>query len=283
MQSQSSLTDGRNLFRDKLTPIYDINEIDSIYSLVVENITGYNKTSQLIKASEIISEKYWLLIIQVLDKLINNKPVQYILGESEFYNLPFNVNKNVLIPRQETELLVDLIIKENKGKSPRIIDIGTGSGCIAITLKKYLPNAQVTAVDISKEALLVAEKNALMNDVEINFVHTDILNNNFIQQQFDIIVSNPPYVTESEKKMMQSNVLDFEPHLALFVPDKRALLFYTAICDFAQSFLVENGCIWMEINEALAKETAGIFEKGGFLNTSIIDDLNHKNRFVKAW
>lgn len=283
MQLQSSLIDGRNLFREKLSPIYDINEIDSIYSLVVENTLGYNKTSQLVKAHETVSEKHWLKILQILNRVINNEPIQHILGESEFYNLRFNINKNVLIPRQETELLVDLIIKENIGKSPRIIDIGSGSGCIAITLKKHLPNAQVTAVDISEEALVMAKKNALNNHVEINFIRTDILKNTFIQESFDIIVSNPPYVTESEKKLMQSNVLEFEPHLALFVPDNHALLFYNAICSFAQSYLAEDGSIWMEINEVLGKETAEIFEKNGFNNTSIINDLNHKNRFVKVW
>lgn len=283
MQSRYTIVTGRKKFREDLSDLYDTTEIDSLYSMVVEYVLGFTNTQQLLYSNNEIDQEKWQNFQDILSKLKVNEPIQYIINESDFYGLKFSLQNNVLIPRQETELLVDLIIKEHKNKEVKIIDIGTGSGCIAISLKKNLPQAQVTAIDISDKAIAVAKKNAQSNNVEVNFVQTDIQTLKTELGSFDIVVSNPPYVMDSEKELMKPNVLNHEPHLALFVPDNDALKFYKAIQKFVALNLLKGGQVWLEINEALGKETAEIFIGDKLKHTSIIDDLNGKQRFVKAW
>ncbi|MBP8157129.1 MAG: peptide chain release factor N(5)-glutamine methyltransferase [Flavobacterium sp.] len=237
--------------------------------------------------------KHWKNIVSDLK---SHKPIQYILGETEFYGLPFLVNENVLIPRPETEELVALIIKEGKGKREegkvRILDIGTGSGCIPIALKKNLPNAEVYAVDVSEKALATAKKNSELNDVKVNFINVDILKINDLKQLptsnfqlptfFDIVVSNPPYVRNLEKAEIHPNVLEFEPHLALFVEDNDALLFYRKITELAKKNLNLNGQLYFEINQYLGKETLALVESFGFKNVKLIKDIYGNDRMISA-
>jgi len=212
------------------------------------------------------------------------------LGETEFYGRRFLVNDSVLIPRPETEELVKYIVDKQKTQFPvtnnqlQILDIGTGSGCIAISLAKELPNFKVTAYDISEKALETAKTNAELNKANITFKKVDILNNQFsiLNSKFSIILSNPPYVTKQEIDRMQKNVLDFEPHLALFVEDAEPLIFYEAIANFAFNNLIDNGLVAVEINEALGEETADVFRRKGFSEVEIIKDIHQKDRFVSA-
>ncbi|MBP5583649.1 MAG: peptide chain release factor N(5)-glutamine methyltransferase [Bacteroidales bacterium] len=221
---------------------------------------------------------------QCLQRLATAEPVQYIRGKADFYDLQFLVNPSVLIPRQETEELVNVILQEHDNKTPKIIDLGTGSGCIAITLAKHLPNAKVSAVDVSEQALQTAKSNALKNDVSVDFYLGDMQDDDFMSQfpKFDIIVSNPPYVCQAEKNEMRQNVLQYEPHLALFVEDNNPLQFYRTIAHFASKHLAENGTIYCEINETLGKETKQLFESFGFSKCEIRKDLFGKDRIVKV-
>lgn len=239
----------------------------------------------------------------IIKRLNTNEPIQYILGETEFYGRRFLVNDSVLIPRPETEELVNFIINHQKalpigaaaaaeGWEGFLLDIGTGSGCIAISLAKELPNFKVTAYDISEKALETAKRNAELNKADVTFEKVDILSNqlstvqhqtsNIKHQTFDIVVSNPPYVTKQEIDRMQKNVLDFEPHLALFVEDSEPLIFYEAIANFAFNNLTDDGLVAVEINEALGEETAEVFRRKGFSEVEIIKDIHQKDRFVSA-
>jgi len=199
-------------------------------------------------------------------------------------DLRFEVNHSVLIPRPETEELVSLIRSEFANQAPQILDIGTGSGCIAISLQKLLPQATVFAIDISAKALLVAESNAKLNNASVSFIETDILNPNkaLIPNSLDVIVSNPPYVTESEKAFMEKNVLDYEPHNALFVPDNDALIFYREIAQLATDKLKKGGKIYFEINEAKSDEVVALLEKLGFIEILVVKDIHGKNRIIRA-
>lgn len=228
----------------------------------------------------------------ITERLNNNEPIQYILGETEFYGRRFLVNDSVLIPRPETEELVKYVVEKQKNQFPisissnqlSILDIGTGSGCIAISLAKELPNFKVTAYDISEKALETAKRNAELNKADVIFEKVDILSSQFLilNSQFSIILSNPPYVTKQEIDRMQKNVLDFEPHLALFVEDSEPLIFYEAIANFAFNNLTDNGLVAVEINEALGEETAEVFRRKGFSEVEIIKDIHQKDRFVSA-
>lgn len=222
----------------------------------------------------------------VVAELKNQKPIQYILRETEFYGLRFLVNKNVLIPRPETEELVELIISNNrkieKSENRKILDIGTGSGCIAISLAKHLSNAQVFALDVSETALVVAKKNAEINVVKVTFLQKDILETVDLEQQFDIIVSNPPYVRILEKAEIKPNVLEYEPHLALFVEDNDALLFYRKIAQLAKKNLVENGQLYFEINQYLGKETMELLKDLGFKNIELKKDIYGNDRMISS-
>jgi release factor glutamine methyltransferase len=270
--------------KNDLKPFLPDTEIQSLIYIVLNHITHLNKTEILMKYDMTLPQATILQINKIVSELKENKPIQYILGETEFYGLPFKVTPDVLIPRQETEELADWIIKENKGTGLRILDIGTGSGCIAIALAYHLANCTVEALDVSAEALNVARENALLNKISINFFQYDLLNDlpGLHFSNYDLIVSNPPYVCEFEKGLMQPNVLDFEPHLALFVPDEDALIFYKAILNFAKRHLNPGGKIYFEINEKLGTELKGLIESNGFDHVSIHTDINGKDRMAYA-
>jgi release factor glutamine methyltransferase len=268
-------------FVHKISQVYSIEEAKSIAFLVFEHFLKVSKMDILTDARSEIKVD----LDTVVSRILNHEPIQYIISEADFYGMKFKVDANTLIPRNETEELVALALKKINGKQPnlKVLDIGTGSGCIAISIAKNNASAQVTAWDISEKALEMAQKNAELNQVKVKFERKDILNIETVKpEKFDLIVSNPPYVTESEIKQMQRNVLDFEPHLALFVEDTDPLLFYKKIADFASKSLSENGVLIVEINEQFGFETQKCFLKAGLKNCEIIKDIHGKNRFVIA-
>lgn len=275
----------KSIFKNKLENTYSQNEIFHLFSIFSQEILKISKNTILSEPDFFIPENKIDQFNIVLKKLADFEPVQYIIGKTEFYNLQFFVNKNVLIPRPETEEIVEFILKNENLDQKKILDIGTGSGCIAVSLKKN-SNADVFATDISENAIKTAKKNAEFNNVEVNFIHHDILSQKKIlfnsrQLNFDMIISNPPYVRNSEKKMMQKNVLNFEPSLALYVSDDDPLLFYKAIKNFALYYLNNNGIIYLEINEFLSEQTANLFRNKEFSRVEIIKDLSNKNRFLR--
>jgi len=274
-------------FREQLSALYDTNEIDSLCMIALTDITG--TSSAKIKAfPELeIAEEQAEKIDNILVRLKTGEPIQYILGHTEFYGLPFKVNPSVLIPRPETEELVEWVISSvGSGQLAvdNILDIGTGSGCIAISLKKNLIDAQVSAIDISTEALNTAKENAELNNVDVDFILADILNlkSEIEHPKFEIIISNPPYVTLEDKKQMHSNVTDFEPHTALFVPENDSLIFYKAIADFAADHLEKDGLLFFEINEIYGKQLVELLTYKAFNNIELRKDMNGRDRMIKA-
>jgi release factor glutamine methyltransferase len=230
-----------------------------------------------------LTQKQAEQVFSICKDLKTGKPIQYVLGETSFYNCTIKVNGETLIPRPETEELVDLIVKENKGFRGTILDIGTGSGCISIALALNLPGTTVTGFDISEGAIALARENSKLNDADVTFLKADIMNfdaNQFIKT--DIIVSNPPYVRESEKKVMARNVLDFEPHSALFVPDSDPLRYYSAILKAAASILSPGGKVYFEINEAMGSELSLLIREHGYSGIRLIKDLNGRERIIKG-
>ncbi|MCD4663694.1 MAG: peptide chain release factor N(5)-glutamine methyltransferase [Bacteroidales bacterium] len=281
----NKIGDIRSFYKLELINYYDEREVDTMLFMIIEEYAKLAKTKVLIDPEKTVSESELLKIHFAVKDLKNYKPIQYILGKTEFYGLPIIVNPNVLIPRPETEDLAELIIKENKNhENISILDIGTGSGCIAIVLKKYLTNAEVFAIEVSGNVLEVAKINSEINKTDIIFRQYDILQNDRISgfPDFDIIVSNPPYVRKSEKKQMRENVLDYEPDQALFVDDEEPLLFYKAITNFAKIHLKPNGKIYCEINQYLGKETSVLFYNEGFKHVNIFKDINGNDRVLKA-
>lgn len=272
-------------FKHGLKEIYPPHEISAIIELVLEHFLSFSKIDIVLKSDFELSDIQCNTLISVLDRLIEHEPVQYIVGETYFYNLKFLIEPGVLIPRQETEELVDLIIKENRNiEQLKILDIGTGSGCIAVSLASYMLNPAVTAFDISDIAIEVASKNAKINKAIINIEKFNILNtdeqpDNLI---FDIIVSNPPYVLEKEKKLMQKNVLDYEPSIALFVEDTDPLLFYKAIVKYSLKHLQTGGKLYFEINEAYGNQIERLLDANGFENIQLMKDINGKYRMASA-
>ena len=277
----------KSQFVTQLLPIYDAQEVESFFYLIMENKRQLRRIDLALDINLAFSETEIQEWNSILGKLKLQIPIQYILGSTEFYGLPFLVNENVLIPRPETEELVQWIISNNltiqKSNNLKILDIGTGSGCIAISLAKNLPNATVFALDISEKALAISQKNAEINNVNVNFINKDILKiNDFkdLTTQFDIIVSNPPYVRNLEKAEINKNVLDNEPHLALFVEDEDALIFYRKIAQLAQENLAENGQLYFEINQYLGKETKELVEKLNFQNIELRKDIYGNDRMI---
>jgi len=264
-------------FREELSTVADEREITSWYCIFMEYLLVYNRSDCIINSNQVLNKSQLSKIKQIVAELKTHKPIQYILGKTEFYGLKIKVNEHTLIPRPETEQLVDWILKENFVAA---LDIGTGSGCIPIALAKHT-DAKVLAIDVSEDALLIAEENAKNNEVEIDFIHQDILQTNSLQK-VDLIVSNPPYVLESEKEKMQENVLDYEPELALFVEDKNPLIFYKKIASLAINFLNENGKLFFEINAKFGKETVEMLADIGFVNIELKKDMNDKDRMIKA-
>jgi release factor glutamine methyltransferase len=267
----------------ELKEFYPMNEIDSFVYLIFDQLFNYSRTKLLISNDIEISEESYQMILQIIYELKSYKPIQYILGNTEFYNLPYYVTSDVLIPRPETEELVDWIIQENKNSSLKILDIGTGSGCIAISLAKNIHGSLVFASDISNDALILTRKNSKLNNTDIQILHLDILKQDILlKERFDIIVSNPPYITEKEKSLMHKNVLDFEPELALFVSNENPLIFYQAIINFSLNHLNPGGKIYFEINEAFGKETSVLLEENSFHNIDLKKDINGKDRMLRG-
>ncbi len=262
----------------ELSSIYEMDELNSIFNLLSEDYLKIPR-SKILLADEIdLDESNQTRFLSALERLKTQEPIQYVLGKTSFMDLEFKINSSVLIPRPETEELVRLMLKENlDGKE--ILDIGTGSGCIAISLAKNLPNAKVTALDISSDVLEIAKENAKMNNVNIEFIHADIFEYKS-EKKYDVIVSNPPYVLESEKPIMKRNVLDFEPHLALFVSDENPLIFYNRILNIYFKNLKLNGMLCLEINSSLKKEFNQILEKIDDENISYIKDFENNYRFI---
>lgn len=277
----NKLVDLLPYFKRKLVDLYDDREIENIFAWVCHHRFNLNRNE--IKSEGIrLSESELLDFRSVVKRLEKHEPIQYILGEVEFYNCTIKVNQNTLIPRPETEELVDLILKENRGEGI-LLDIGTGSGCIPIALKKANPAYAVYALDISPEALEIARKSAELNKVEVQFMKKDILVDALEDlPQFDLIVSNPPYVLESDKAAMSPNVLEFEPHLALFVADTDPLLFYRRIAQVAASKLKAGGKLYVEIHENFGLQTVDLLNDHGYQNILIIKDMQGKDRMVSA-
>jgi release factor glutamine methyltransferase len=258
-------------------------ELTSVINIVIKEAFGISNIYAFMMNEYPVSKEHLERVIHICKELKDGRPIQYILGETFFYDCRIKLKGVELIPRPETEELVDIIIKDNMGFSGTILDIGTGSGCIAIALAANLKDALVTGIDISPEALDSARENALLNNVNVPFLPGDILSSDFILPgEAGIIVSNPPYVRHSEKALMSSNVLDFEPHSALFVPDSDPLVFYRAILTLATKALIPGGIIYFEINEALGKEMKELFETFGYSDISLIKDLNSKDRIIKG-
>jgi len=276
----------RTTFLQELSALYDAQEIESFFYLILECFHNKKRIDLALDPDMEMDAMQLLRWESVLAELKKEKPIQYILGETEFYGLPFLVNENTLIPRPETEELVEWIIKstnyERQSTKLRILDIGTGSGCIAISLAKNIPNAEVFAIDVSEKALATANKNAEINKVEVNFVLKNILETEELGGQFDIIVSNPPYVRNLEKAEIKPNVLEYEPHLALFVEDTDALLFYRKITQLAQHNLSENGMLFFEINQYLGTETVELLVDLGFKNIELKKDIYGNNRMISC-
>jgi len=269
--------------QEKLSGLYDRPEIDSFCFLIINHLLGFSKSEMILNQDYTFSDSDVKKAHEITSRLIGFEPIQYIVGQTEFYGLPFFVEPGVLIPRFETEELVDMIIKENSGKELlKILDIGSGSGCIAISLKKNLPAAEVWCCDISDKALELTRRNAEINGVKINIEKFDILSNNtFNTQGFSLIVSNPPYITCKEKEVMPKNVLNHEPELALFVSDDDPLLFYRSIAEKSIHLLTHNGTIYFEINEAYGSEIKTLLTQHQF-EATIVKDINGKDRMVRA-
>ena len=248
----------RTQFIEELTPIFGESESESFFYLILEEKQQLKRIDLALQPDLMFSEEDIEVWNSILEQLKLEIPIQYLLGKTSFYGLDFEVNENVLIPRPETEELVDWIVfnirKSERSKNLKILDIGTGSGCIAISLAKNFPNAQIFAIDVSEKALSTAKKNAERNEVEVAFISQNILETLDLGQEFDIIVSNPPYVRNLEKEEIKKNVLDNEPHLALFVEDDDALIFYRKIAELAQKNLSNSGQLYFEINQYLGKE-----------------------------
>jgi release factor glutamine methyltransferase len=269
-------------------------EVESFFYLIAEHLHQMKRVDLALKPHLEMNDSDVSKWNSILEELKIQKPIQYILGETEFYGLKFLVNEDVLIPRSETEELVDLVLKSTKGEVQNtklnVLEIGTGSGCIPISLKKNLSNADVFAIDISKKALKIAKKNAAVNQVEITFIQADILKTNDLSElstfnfqlpiSFDIIVSNPPYVRMLEKEEIKPNVLEYEPHLALFVENHDALLFYRKIGQLAMKNLSENGMLFFEINQYMGKETADLVTDLGFKNIKLLKDIYGNDRMI---
>ncbi|TAI49078.1 peptide chain release factor N(5)-glutamine methyltransferase [Flagellimonas allohymeniacidonis] len=293
------LADIKNIFHKELDDLYPVEEVDSFFYRVIEHYLGLERFVLVLQPQLTITKEEEQPIFEALAQLRLEKPLQYILGIAHFMDLEIKVNENVLIPRPETEELVQWVISDlehptsntkhrassTKHQTPdlRILDIGTGSGCIAIAIAKNWPAAQVHALDISEEALQLATENAKLNEVSVEFFQGDIRNiSENIAQEYDIIVSNPPYVRELEKKEIQNNVKKYEPGLALFVPDEDPLVFYRTITEYATTHLKPGGKLFLEINQYLSKETEQLLRDSNFVNLELRKDIFGNFRMLKG-
>jgi release factor glutamine methyltransferase len=276
-----------DFIKTQLQDLYPVSEIKSFTYLILESVCRFDKQSILSGKDKQLSANERLRIQEIVAELKKYRPIQYILGETEFYGLKFQVNENVLIPRPETEELVDWIVSAYESScTPGMscLDVGTGSGCIAIALAKKLPDASVFALDISEKALEVARKNAADNGVNIQFFRQDILKDSFenFSEKWDIIVSNPPYITPLEKAMMSKNVLDYEPDEALFTPQEKPLLFYERIAEIGLKHLKETGALYFEINALYGKEMVEMLQDKGYGAVRLLKDIAGKDRMIHA-
>lgn len=265
---------------DAITPIYPIEEANEIAFIVAEHIFNISKTDILLDKPIELSNELNVKVESIISRLLQNEPIQYIIRETYFLGRIFNVDNSVLIPRPETEEIVHTIIQEHKNNKDLVIaDFCTGSACIAISLEKELNTNKVYAYEISAPALQIARMNAVKHNSEVIFIQQDVLKD-FTMPLFDIIVSNPPYVCESEKVEMRKNVLDFEPHLALFVPDNDAFLFYKRIIEIAKSNLKPNGIIYFEINQELGESVSELLRRNNFIDIRLMTDFRGNQRMV---
>ncbi|WP_457615835.1 peptide chain release factor N(5)-glutamine methyltransferase [Lutibacter sp.] len=273
----------KRLFYNELSELYPQKEIQSFLNLLSEHKLNKTRIDLALQPQLPLTQNQTSYYLDALERLKKQEPIQYIIGSTEFYGLPFKVNSQVLIPRPETEELVNWIINDCKN-TPKvnILDIGTGSGCIAITLAKHLPNAKISAIDVSDKALKIAKENAVLNNVPISFKQLDILTTSQLPNQFDIIVSNPPYVKNAEKQQMQQNVLDFEPAIALFVKNENPLLFYDKISELAKLHLTKKGRLYFEINQYLGNEMVQLLKSKKFRHVTLKKDFYNVDRMVKA-
>ena len=282
----------RDYFNKTLKKLYPTSEIDTFLFLLLEEYLNFKRIDVVLKSNFEISPEDLILLKSSTKLLEQEIPIQYILGKTEFYGFPFILNEHVLIPRPETEELISSILENvlktrsfhtnANEKQLKILDIGTGSGCIPISLKKSLPFAEITAIDVSNEALTIAKKNTVLNKVDINLTQQDILKTTSLNQLYDIIVSNPPYVRESEKKEIKNNVLNNEPHMALFVKDNNPLVFYNKIAELAKNHLTKNGTLFFEINQYLGKETVELIKLKGFNKIQLKKDIFGRDRIIIA-
>ena len=269
--------------KEVLSPLYSTGEIKIIIRIIFENIKNYSQVDIIMNQDEILSQFIKDKVDMILKRLVNHEPIQYIFNEAYFQGLTLKVTPDTLIPRPETEELIDIIVKENNQSDLHVLDIGTGSGAIAIALAKSLKFPIVDAIDISQKAIDIAQENAKAHKVKINFIMNDILSAEIpTNSVYDIIVSNPPYITLREKDSMEPNVLDYEPHTALFVPDNDPLMFYRAITHYAVYALNPGGRIYFEINSLYGKETAKLLSDNNFIDVDIIKDMYGLDRFVSA-
>jgi len=283
-----TLKNFRTYFTDTLKEIYPKTEIDTFFFLLIEEKLNLQRVDSVMHPDFLIIDAILSELKVILKRLLKEEPIQYIIGNTEFYGLPFKVNKNTLIPRPETEELVEWVLKEvtelqiRKIEKISILDIGTGTGCIPISLAKNLSNSSISAIDVSGDALKVAQQNATLNNVEISFLEMDILETKELPQQYNLIVSNPPYIRELEKVEISNNVLENEPHLALFVKDNNPLIFYSKIADLARIHLKKGGLLFFEINQYLGKETVEMLKQKDYNTITLKKDLFGNDRMVKA-
>lgn len=270
------------MIRQCLAPKYGEGEAKAMALLMIYNLKGWNQTDLIINSDREVSEYIAAKVDEFMDRLDRDEPIQYILGEASFYGMMLRVNPSVLIPRQETEELVDLIVKGNKESDLKVLDIGTGSGAIAIALCRNLRFPEVSAIDISADALAVARENAQLLHAKIKFMRQDVFTYEPQDAEWDIIVSNPPYIAQSEAKDMEANVLDYEPHTALFVPDEDPLVYYSRIAEIASSGLRQAGRLYLEINPHYASQLKSMLESDGFKEVSLVKDISGKMRFACA-
>ncbi len=272
-----------DLFRQELVPVYGKGEVEQFITLAFEDVLDYSKIDIFMNGQEAIPSGLVARFFEILENLKESKPIQYILGKTVFYGLPLQVNKNVLIPRSETEELIHWILQDDGKKPKTILDLGTGSGCIALALKDQIKSARVYGADISVAALNVAKNNALDNDLQVEFFQFDIISQESLGfMKFDLMVSNPPYVRISEKEWMEKNVLNHEPHPAIFVEEEDPLIFYRKIVDLAEGHLNKQGRLFFEINEAYGAEVLQLLKDRGFENVTLKKDFNGKDRMVRG-
>lgn len=268
--------------RSKLSNLYPAQEVESITRIIFEEVLLWQPVDIVMRENEQLPAFFPERLNEICERLLRNEPLQYILGKARFHGHSFAVNPAVLIPRPETEQLVDMIVDQNQESDLQVLDIGTGSGCIAISLARALKFAQVTATDISRDALAVAQLNATNLKTRVKFIEQDILNCSAPLDAWNIIVSNPPYITESEKAAMETNVLDYEPAAALFVPDNDPMLYYRPIAAYAARALKSGGRLYLEINRAMGALVSNTLAQAGLRNIQIYTDFNGNTRFVTA-